>query len=998
MFEFDVLGPLTIRRDGQPIRLSAGLLQRMLFILLLSRGEPVQVDALADALWNGQPPRTAKKTMHVYIHRLRSALGGDLPIVHSIAGYALRIPSTALDAWRFEEMLTEAKAAANAGDRSKAWLLYVAAESLWRGEPYADADDLPRANTERQRLHDLRLRCFEARMNIGLELGRHHDLVSELRQAHVEHPFQEGLCALFMIALYRSGRRAEALEVYRDHYRLLGEELGMEPMPELRQLQDRVLKDDPALQLRPSGKAHRFLPSDIAGFVGRGDGLEWLDHRMVGSPGGPFIITAIDGVAGIGKTALAVRWAHRAAERFPDGQLYVNLRGYDDRQPLQPLEALTHLLRCLDVSAEQLPGEVETAAAMFRSVLSGRRTLLVLDNARSAEQIRPLLPGDPANFVLITSREKLSGLVASEGAQRLMLGLLGIDDCLALIRWMIGDERATREPEAVHMLVDACGRLPLALRIAATHLADRPEMSVASLVDQLTGGDRLAMLSLEDDPHRGLQAVLDQSYRALAPELQRAFAYLGIFPGAELSAELAAPLIDCGVDQALSFLDRLAAGHLIEQRSTGRYAMHDLVREYAAGAFSRSGLPQREPLIRLCGRLQDLATQAHSRIDYHALQAESDAPELPSAEAAMAWLEAEKGSLAATVSVAAGLGLSQEAEAIAKALWTFFYQAGHTADWIATFEAAYAAFAGQEESSAKYYVLNALGSGYVIAGQLENAMKAHRECIVARQALGDDDGEARSRSNLAMSFYRLGRYGEALAEYQSALNTYRRNGDRAMEAFLLGNGIPDTLLALGRDVEAVEAIKCALEILADGDSRFARSRILWSLGNAYIMMGQPQLAQGPLDEALDISRRIGNRRIEMLAISGLGEAHRDLGNHEIAIELLTQAKEDSYEMGLPAVYCENLRELGNAYLAAGLTDAARQIFEESLQVAAQHRLEPLMALALAGQGKTLRHIDPVEAKAKLRSALDILERSPRREIEQIRRELKELEAEENGTV
>ncbi len=685
------------------------------------------------------------------------------------------------------------------------------------------------------------------------------------------------------------------------------------------------------------------------------------------------IITTIAGAPGVGKTALAVRWAHRVAERFADGQLYVNLRGYDARQQLQPIEAPAHLLRCLGVQAERLPVDLEGASAMYRSMLAGRRMLNLLDNARSAEQVRSLLPGYSGNLVLVTSRENLSGLVATEGAQRMTLGLLDVDDAVALIRGMIGEARAA---SATHVLrlVEVCGRLPLALRIAATHLADRPDITVEAYVDELAG-DRLSGLTLAGDGHRGLRTVLDQSFRALPADARRAFASLGVFPGADFTTEIFAPLAGCGNAEAASILDELESGHLVQRLRSGRYALHDLVREYASDVFEQSGIPRQEPLSRLFAALEQSATQAHARIDYQAMDASVEAAGSPTLQEAMSWLDAERFNLAAAISGAAELGWDDQAQAIAKALWMYFYHAGYTVDWITTFEAAFEAMSVGTAASARYYVLNALGSAYIIAGQYDQAMRAHRECIAAREKMGDEDGVARSRSNLAISLCRLCRFDEALAELEIALDIYRRRGDRAMEAFVRCGNISDCLTDLGRFDEAVEHIQHALAILADGKNPFAQGRALQAPGEAYVRMERPELALQPLEQSLELCRSADNHRLETLTTSSLGMAYGLLGQYDRSLELLNRSLESSRQMGLALGECTDLYQLGRVYSMAGKADQAKPLFEAALELSLEHNLPQFHAMALSGLGSLLRDTDPDAARAQLKTAIDMLERA-----------------------
>ena len=946
----DVLGPLRIRRAGAPVDVSAAMPQRMLALLVARGGEAIHIDALAEAMWEGRPPRTARKTIQVYAHRLRRALGDDDRIEFTAGGYRLNTLPGEVDAERFGQLSDNASRAQAAGELARAAELLDDALKLWRGEAYAGMAGLPALEPERQRLEEARLGSEQARLAIGLELGHHKEILGRLRTAVAEHPFREGLRALLMLALYRSGRQAEALELYRQTHRLLAEELGVEPTDELRRLHKRMLCSDPGLVLAVAGPPpQRFLPHDITDFVGRRRDLAWLDKRLEEGQAPTVIITAIAGAAGVGKTALAVRWAHNAASRFPDGQFYVNLRGYDQGPPLRAFEALVHLLRLLGVPGEKLPVDEDAAAAMFRSLLVGRKALILLDNARTAEQIRPLLPGDPRCLVVVTSREKLSGLIATEGAQRLTLGLLEGHEAVALLRNIVGGERVDAEPETVARLVELCGRLPLALRIAAAHLADRPGEPIAGYVAELGRGSRFMALDLPDDVHRGLPAVFEQSYSVLPGEHQRAFRWLSLIPGPDFTLPAAAALLDLPEPATLSILDVLISCHLLEQHEPGRYAFHDLIGEFARFLMRDGGEPVAEPRDRLLRYLGGAAAGFSVVLAPRDSNRAPDADEPALTEAqAVRWMETERANLVAAVGAAAAAGLPELATGIAKSLFASFYYAGHSGEWIATFECALDAVDGTGDLDSKAFLLNGLGHAYSRAGEWEKAMRVQREAVEVRQAQGDEFGMARARCNLATTQFSHGRYVEALAELEPALEVLHRLGEQMTEAFIRSTVLTNVLNRIGRHEEAEAHLRSAIEVFRDRHDEFGLTRAIANLGHTTRLLGRPSDAIGQLTRGLSIVEQRRDRNCEAFMLLRLAEALGDLERHEESLGRAEAAAGVFRELGMKGNECECLNRIADAQAALGRREHARQTYEAATNLARELDLRHQLALAMAG--------------------------------------------------
>ncbi|MFD6566610.1 BTAD domain-containing putative transcriptional regulator [Micromonospora profundi] len=609
---FTMLGPVEVHAGDSGVALGGARNQSILAALLLDTGRVVSIRRLIDAAWGDDPPSSARAQVQNRVGVLRRLLRCEHAESELIAtrgsGYQLNLDGWQLDLRQFDEAVDRADVLADGGDLAGARAALGAALQLWRG-PALDGLSTPLLQTAAAQMEERRLSALERRIQLDLALGRHGELVPELTNLTGEHQYREGLHALLTLALYRSGRRAEALSAHQRVRRLLAEQIGVEPGELLRTLHGAMLRGDESLAWRPpadgsvpvvvrSVATPHELPADVAMFTGQRQALAELD-RLLPEAGA----AAIAGSAGVGKTALAVHWAHRVAHQFPDGQLFINLHGYAPQPPLRPIEALGVLLRSLGVRPEEVPVDVAGASAMYRSLTAGKRMLVVLDNARSAEDVRPLLPGGPGCLVLITSRDRLAGLAAREGVRRLTLGVLSPDDAGTLLARLLGEDRARAEPETVGELASLCAYLPLALRIAVASLAHRPYRRVADLVAELRTEDRLAALAADDDDEAAIQVAFDLSYETVPPAAQRLFRLLGLAPGEDFSTATAAALSGTAPAEAELLLERLAAAHLIEEHAPGRFAFHDLLRRYAHDRAMRqhSAHQRRAALRRLHG-------------------------------------------------------------------------------------------------------------------------------------------------------------------------------------------------------------------------------------------------------------------------------------------------------------------------------------------------------------------------------------------------------------
>src|SRR5580693_4218657 len=587
--------------DRRPRGTAAGPAARpgtVLALLALRANQAVSRSELIDGIWGEDPPPSAVNALHVHVARLRRALEPNRAhrapgkfLLASGPGYSLRLEPGQLDAQVFGRHLDAARASRAAGDLSAAARSLEAALRIWQAAPLSGAPG-PWAEIERVRLGEMRLTAIEERTEIMLMLGRASAAAAELAGLVREHPLREGLRGQLMLALYRCGRQADALAAYADGRRVLLEELGVEPGPGLRRLHGQILAAEaplgpPAAAVTLAGPdqvwaAPAQLPGDVDAFTGRAGELAALDKlaATIGPPGGAgpgqpgagpaAMVICVSGTAGVGKTALVVHWARRARGTFPDGQLHVNLRGYDPGRPVSPGDALAGFLRALGMPGQDIPRELDERAAAYRTLLDGRRMLVVLDNASTVEQVRPLLPGSPSSLVLVTSRDSLVGLVARHGARRLDLDTLPQQDAVALLRALIGD-RAEIQPDATAMLAAQCARLPLALRAAAELAAASPAMTLAQLADELADEQRrLDLLDAGGDPGSAIRGVFSWSYGHLSDEPARAFRLLGLSPGPDLDAHAAAALTGVPLAQASRTLELLARTHLIHRARRGR--------------------------------------------------------------------------------------------------------------------------------------------------------------------------------------------------------------------------------------------------------------------------------------------------------------------------------------------------------------------------------------------------------------------------------------------
>jgi DNA-binding SARP family transcriptional activator len=992
MIRFGVLGPVVMRRADALVSVGPPMVRHLLAVLLSEPGQPVAVTRLVDELWPEGAPATAHKTLQGYVHRLRNVLADPSMVRHTHDAYALGLDPNDLDAAQFTDLSQRGSSAFNAGRPDEAANCFRAAIALWRGEAYADVPHGYLIANEVRSLEDGRLLVRDQWAAADLDCGRHGEVAAALPALVEEYPYHESLRAHLMIALYRSGRQAEALELYRRTRHLLAEQLGVEPGPRLQQLHRAMLAGDDALlgtvdrltavvSARPEQgqlDTPRELPPEVSGFVGREEELRALSEML--APDSRTSLCAIGGTAGAGKTALAVRWAHAVAGQFPDGQLFIDLRGFSSAPPLRPVEALAVLLHSLGISSDRIPLAEAAAAAMFRSRMAHRRMLILLDNAASAEQVRPLLPGGSDSLVLVTSRHRLAGLVARDGARYVQVDMLQPEQAAALLVRLLGQSR-TQNSSAVAALATACGYLPLALRIAAAQLIYHPQRTVSEHVLALRD-DRIEGLSVPDDEGSAVRSVFDRSYDALAEPDQRVFQLLGLIPGEDFDTLGVAALARTGTVDARRSLHRLVAAHLVSGHDD-RYRLHDLLREYAAGLASAAGAGKElEHLVQwYLDQVNAAASVAYPtvvRLSY---------PDSPSAfndrSAALAWLQVEQANVVATVRAAAAIGLDELATRLADGMRGYLYMVRASHELLAIGEAALAAAVRICDAKAEAALRVACGQALMMMDQPGPAAAHVHTAVALSERASWWQGHALALVMLCRLDLRTDRLQEMVAHSQLALAAYDRAGERTGQAIALGwLGLAHLLTG---DLRAsLAAQRQATEVHHASHGRFDRATTLTNIAETLHLLGRSDEALDHIEEALNIFADMGHPVDEAATQTCLAMVYRDTGRMAEAAVAATRAREMCAEAD------DLTHRIGAEHVRATIATAegidqkitARQAFAEALRLAGgftmrhpEADIRTSLANALRREGR------PREAAAEARRALSLAEAGGYRLIE-----------------
>jgi DNA-binding SARP family transcriptional activator/Tfp pilus assembly protein PilF len=952
--EFRVLGPVEVRHGGQVEVLSGRLRRTLLGVLLARANRPVPVDLLTDALWGDRPDPRAAKKLQLHVHRLRGLLDDPARLTFGAAGYQLRVRPEEVDAERFDALVGEGTAAAER-EPQRAIESLRAALTLWRGTPFAD-DEVPALTDWARQLAERRLTAVESLHQAELACGLHEAVIGELSDLAREHPLRERLHELLMIALYRAGRQAEALEVYRRARHALVSELGLEPGPELRELQRRLLADDLPEQAPDARPARREvpaqLPADVRGFVGREAELAELDGLL--STEAPVAISpmtlVVAGTAGVGKTALAVRWAHRVRDRFPDGQLYVDLRGYGPDEPVSPADATAGFLRALGLDGTAIPEDLDERAARFRTLVDRRRMLILLDNARTVEQVRPLLPAGSTCLTLVTSRDSLAGLVVRYGAHRIELDRLSPPDAVDLLRVLLG-ARADVEPTAVGVLVERCARLPLALRVAAEMVRSRPGRAIDELAGELADQqDALDLLATDDDPHTAVRAVFSWSYRQLDPAAAKVFRLLGSHHGHDVDAYAVAAMAGTGLREARRALAVLVRAHLVDPIAGDRYQPHDLLRAYAAELAATTD-DTAAPLARLSGYYLTNASAAMEVIAPHEAERrpkvaapDTESPVFESYDAALGWLDRERANLLATTQH----GEPEYVVTMSGTLWRYLSTGGYHDDSVALHTLALHSAQALGDAAAEADTRRVLAGAVFSMGLVSPAIDHLERALALYQQIDDRSSQAAAWNNIGIVNWRRGDLARAADCFRRALALYHEVGARRMRAPATNN-LARVLHTLGQYDEAVDLFEQGLTIARDDEDRPSETSALCGLARVGVDTARHRQAQDHARAALAIAQDIGYRIIEGTAMRLLGVAHRELGEHEIAVHHLDSAVRIAQAVGETDDLMAALNGLAATHTAMGNPARALQLYHETLTEAGHgHRDE--YAHALAGLG------------------------------------------------
>ncbi|MDQ7911091.1 BTAD domain-containing putative transcriptional regulator [Phytohabitans sp. ZYX-F-186] len=886
----------------------------VLAVLLTAPAAVVSVDELVDRVWGPALPQRAHPILHTYLSRLRGvfAAAGGPALTRRSRGYQLEVDPSAVDAHQFRALVVEARQAV---DDEHAETLWHEALGLWRGAPFADLDnDWLRAVA--QQWEAQRFAAALDRNDVSLRRGGHASLLHELVAATSTYPMDERLAGQLMLALYRCGRQTDALAHYRLLHRRLVEEFGSDPSPRLRELHERVLRQDPQLAAPqpvtvtsspsagaagPAGATPAQLPADIPVFAGRTTALRQLDTLLdtSGDPPSTVVITAIGGSAGIGKTTLALHWAHRQRHRFPDGQLYVNLRGFNPAgQAMSPPQALRTLLELLQVPPQRIPTSVEAQSGLYRGRLAGRRMLVLLDNARDADQVRPLLPGTPTTMVLVTSRNQLAGLVATEGAQPIRLDVLDDADARALLTGRLGAGRVAAEPVAVTQIISACAGLPLALAIVAARAATLPEFRLAVFADELTDSHGRLDALTGPDAATDVRAVFSWSYQALSPAAARLFRLLGLHAGPDISRPAAASLAGLPMPQTRRLLAELAGAHLLTEHRPGRYAFHDLLRAYAAElSQTLDAEPERRAARhRILDHYVHTAVPTACVLSSYLKPIHLDPPQpgvapetLNAFDDAQRWFLDEQPALLAAVAAAAANGDDIHAWQLVWALRDFLHRRG---DWHAHLETLHAALA-------------------------------------AAQRLADPDRQASAHRNLGVAYRSLGRAADSVAHFQQALDLYTTLGDKRGQA-VVHAGLSITCENEGRYREGLDHTERAIELYTDLGDPVGRAVCLSNKGHFQGLLGDPEQTLVSCRQALGPLEEHDHRDGQAHAWDTIGDAHRQLGQHQQAISSYQRAVDLFRAINSRHPHADTLNRLAETYLTTGDTDAARNAWREAL--------------------------------------------------------------------
>lgn len=927
--EFRLLGPLELWADGSRHHLGSVKERLLLAVLLYAEGAPVPVDTLMRRVWAADPPPSGAATLQSNISRLRSrlrdAVGDRVGIEFSARNYTLNVPADTVDRRRFRTLRRQAGAAAAEGNIERAVLLLREAESLWRAEPLAEFSGAWAAAMKRRLIEDLR-QVREQRITWELDLGRHAELVAELYDLLAHEPAHEPYARHLMLALHRCDRHGDALAVYRDTRLWLSRTLGADPSPELERLQGRILTRDPALRARPSRLAVAGPPDnlqrDIGDFSGRQHELAVLLSRPQGETTA-LPVTVVHGMGGVGKTALITHAAHRLRSHYPDGRFHLHLRAHHEQPPIDPADALARLLPAIGVPAEKLPPTLDARAALWRERTAHRSVLLLLDDARSAAQVRPLLPGSPTCRVFITSRYRLADL---EGTQSLNLDVPDIAEATEMFSRIAGAQRAA-DQEAVRQVVDICNRYPLAIRLAASLCRHREAWDAHDLAELLM---QSASPMDEIDAQPGISTVFDFSYRELRAADRQLLRALALHPGPDLTLDAIASLADIEPAQARKGVAEFVNAHMLEEPIKDRYRLHDVVREMARTVGRRHDTFQERHAVMqrildyylmAADRSDRLAYPQRRRLDPAPARTAGSLPDIDSSDAALAWLDLNRGNLLAAAQLAATRD-SEHAMYFSHVLDRSFHTWGmwQTAAEMNAAALGRARVLGDRALTGQLLVERA--AVLRPQGAHGEARSYATEALALGQRVGDEWLQGEALDQIGIVDLVSGRLPDALKRFQEARPLHQRAGNEAGEAETLGHqGI--ALAHLGHRVQASRRFQAALEIHQRCGNTNGQIKALNNIGEVHVMQGRHAKAREYYERSLALVRVFGGRQELAILYNNLGIIHRESGSTAQAVDYFFMALENYQAMGDRAGQIDSLINLAITWQGQGRYGDAR---------------------------------------------------------------------------
>ena len=909
-----LLGPVDVMVDGGPRPVRGLRRKAVLATLALHPGETVSTGRLVDAVWGQTAPPTALNTLQSHVSHLRNVLGSKAAILARPPGYVLDVGEDGTDVQLAERLWRQGTQSADPVHGARHLREALA---LWRGSPLADVAGLAWLEEHAGRLELLHEQIKRGLTEARLAAGEHARLVPDLERMLADHPLDEQIHAQLMLALYRGGRQADALAAYQRLRYTLAEELGIDPSQALRDLETAILRQDPSLDapapaatLRsasPAAPVPAQLPPTVPVFAGRSAQLASLDAILPSeTPGGPaegaVVISAIAGTAGVGKTALAMHWAHRVRDRFPDGQLYVNLRGFDRCGPaVDPGQALRGFLDAFAVPPERIPVGLDAQVGLYRSLLAGKRVLVVLDNAQDAEQVRPLLPGSPGCLALVTSRNHLTGLVATEGAYPLGLDLLTVSEAQDLLARRLGSDRVASEPEAAGEIIERSARLPLALTIAAARAATKPGFPLAVTADELRQATTILDPFDGGDLATDVRAVFSWSYCALSADAARLFRLLGLHPGPDIAIAAAASLAGIPAERARVLLAELGRAHLLTEHSPGRYVFHDLLRAYATEqAYTHDSDGARAAAV---GRVLDhclhTAHAAATLIEPYFAPIDPVPPqpgvtvgEPATAEDALGWFTAQCATLLAAVRLAAEAGFATHAWQLAWAMTTFLLRRGRWSD---------------------------------------QAMVCKAGLDAARRS-GDTVGEAHALLLLALGYARSAHFHDASPHFHHALRLLQTIGGYRSSQVTAHSGLTWIAREQERHADMLRHSLQALELSRAAGDQVLEVMSLNDTGYSHARLGDYQQAIAYCERALAGSQELGERNWEAASWHSLGYIYHQLGNHQRAITCYERSLDLCRELADRFNEADTLEHLGGVHHSTGDIGAARRAWKQALRI------------------------------------------------------------------